>query len=57
MATAVLHASAYEEAKKGTSLVDRFVKYFKENQATIVCALLAMNGAANVYPLYRSLTK
>lgn len=57
MATAVSRAITCKAAKRKESLVDRFLNYYKENQATIVCGILSMNGSANVYPLYKALTK
>lgn len=58
MATVVSHVIT----NKGKALMDRFLKYYKENQAAFVCAMLSMNGlfmneASNVYPLYKALTE
>ncbi len=57
MATAVLHTYVYETAKKEESFLDKILKVYRENQAGILCGILALNGASNVYPLYRSLTE
>ncbi len=57
MATAVLHTYVYETAKKGESFLDKILKVYRENQADILCGILALNGASNVYPLYKSLTE
>lgn len=57
MATAVSHAITNKTAKKKESLMDRFLNYYRENQATIVCGMLSMNGSSNMYPLYKALTK
>ncbi len=57
MATAVLHTNMYKTAKKGESFLDKFRNVYRENQAGINCGILALNGASNVYPLYRSLTE
>lgn len=52
-----VNEQALRAAEKKESLFDKFVEVFKENQAIILCGLLTMNGTANVYSLYSSLTK
>jgi hypothetical protein len=40
-----------------TTLIKQIVAAYKENQVQIICGALAMNGAANVYRTYTSLTR
>lgn len=57
MTAAALHANNYKSAKKKVSFVEKYIEAFKENRATIVGGVVAMNGAASLYPLYKSLSK
>ncbi len=47
----------FENRKEHKSFFERYKEAFRENQASIICGMLAMNGATNVYPLYKSLSK
>jgi hypothetical protein len=40
-----------------TTMIEKIVAAFKENQAQVICGALAMNGAANVYQTYVILNK
>jgi hypothetical protein len=40
-----------------TTILKKIVKAYKENQATIICGALVMNGSANVYQTYVDLSK
>lgn len=56
MTTAALHTYSQNKQKKET-ILDRFLSYYRENSVDIICGLLSLNGSANVYSIYRSLTK
>lgn len=47
----------YTAAEKKESFKDKFLKTFRENQVNIICGILSMNGAANIYSVYKSLAK
>lgn len=57
--TALNHANnhTFETTKTKESFWEKYKKAFKENQASIICGMLTMNGATNLYPVYKSLTK
>lgn len=56
MTTVALHTYSQGKQKK-ESILDRFLNYYRENSVDIICGLLSLNGSANVYSIYRSLTK
>ena len=56
MATIALENEMYREAVKKESLVDKFLKYYRENAEMICAGLAAMNGQ-NTYAFYKSLSK
>lgn len=56
MATIALENEMYREAVKKESLVDKFVKYYRENAELICAGLAAMNGQS-IYSYCKSLSK
>ncbi|MDE6622160.1 MAG: hypothetical protein K2K74_17055 [Lachnospiraceae bacterium] len=56
MTTAALRTYSQSKQKK-ESILDRFLNYYRENSVNIICGLLSLNGFANVYSIYKSLTK
>ena len=53
MATIALQNEMYKGAVKKQSLLDKFIKYYKENAFIICAGLVAMNGQ-NISYLYKS---
>jgi hypothetical protein len=57
METISLQNNAYAYAVSGESIFDKIVKAYKENRATVICGMMALNGSTNVYPIYKMLSK
>ncbi len=59
MATTVFHVNeqAFRATERGESFFDKYIKTFKEYQASIICGILSMNGNTNATSLYRMLAK
>lgn len=56
MATIALHAYSQNKQKR-ESVLDKLLNVYRENSVDIICGLLSLNGSANVYSIYRSITK
>ena len=61
MATVAARTNTYHNTHcktyKKKSIWSKLMKFHRENRTTISCGILALNGSANVYPLYRTLTE
>lgn len=59
MSTAIysIYEQAFRAAQRNTSWFDWCLQTFQQYQASIVSGILSLNVSANVYPIYRMLTK
>lgn len=56
MATAIMKKNAYGlKNMKKESVFTKILDAYQENLPEVICGYLALNGACNVYPLYRTL--